>query len=426
MDFRRLLNGKADCSCHKEHICAIQRVEIGRNMLEKIPEFCDIYHHILIVADKNTFAACGERVYKILGRKVETLLCYESDGFLVPDEKAVARLEKKITGQTDFILGVGSGVINDLCKFCSFEKKLPYGIVMTAPSMDGYASSAAAMLMGNMKITYPAQVPQMIFGDLDVLKNAPDDLIRAGFGDIIGKYSALCDWKLAHFVRGEYFCPWIYQLVMEAVERVADISETLMQKGEEEIRLLTEALIVVGIAMAYADNSRPASGAEHHLAHYFEVTGLLNGEKYMLHGMDVAYATIEVQRIREALVQRPWATGNLVGAYQQWKENLKRVYGKIADEMIELQEKAGFYTENERAFYIEHRDEIEKILMEPPAAQEILQLLRQTGMAYTEFLHLYGERKIKEAICFAKDLKDRYTVLWPNQFLWEDGYVDAE
>ena len=87
--------------------------------------------------------------------------------------------------------------------------KIPYIIVATAPSMDGYASDGAAMILGGMKETVKAGLPKAIIADTNVLKNAPMDMIKAGYGDIIGKYSALNDWKFANIVYGEFFCNYI-------------------------------------------------------------------------------------------------------------------------------------------------------------------------------------------------------------------------
>ena len=108
--------------------------------------------------------------------------------------------------EADLIIGVGSGVINDLCKHVSFKNDLAYYIVATAPSMDGYASVGAALILNGMKITLNARPPKAIIADTSVLKDAPIDMLRAGYGDIIGKYSCLNDWKLSHCVNGEYFC----------------------------------------------------------------------------------------------------------------------------------------------------------------------------------------------------------------------------
>ena len=158
--------------------------------------------------------ACGKQAQEILGAKIADTLVFTCEGFLVPDEKAVAEVEKHLDG-IDFIVGVGSGVINDICKYVSFNHSMQYMIVGTAPSMDGYASSGAAMIMGGMKITYTTHAPAYIVADVDVIKNAPLDMIRSGYGDIIGKYSSLNDWKLAALINHEHFCPDIYKLVYE-------------------------------------------------------------------------------------------------------------------------------------------------------------------------------------------------------------------
>ena len=173
---------------------------------------------------------------------------------------------------------MGSGVIQDLCKYVSYQAKLPYYIVATAPSMDGYASKGAAMIWDNMKVTYNAHVPEVIIGDVDVLKDAPMEMIQSGYGDILGKYSCLNDWKLSRVVNGEYFCRYVYDLTYEILCKTKDLGPKLLERDAAAIETLMEALVGVGIAMAYVGNSRPASGSEHHLSHFFEVTGIMNGK----------------------------------------------------------------------------------------------------------------------------------------------------
>ena len=136
--------------------------------------------------------------------------------------------------------------------------------------MDGYASKGAAMIMGNMKVTYNAHVPAAIIGDTNILKDAPMDLIKSGYGDILGKYSCLNDWKLAHVVNDEYICDYVYDLTFEMLTKTQDLGPALLARDPEAIKTLMEALVGVGIAMAYVGNSRPASGSEHHLSHFFE------------------------------------------------------------------------------------------------------------------------------------------------------------
>ena len=218
MDIKKLLKG-IKCTCGKTHTCEIKHVVIEENAISKISNITEEYKSIILVADKNTYEVCADAVKAQIADRCENLLVYECDGFLVPDEEAIEKLEKIVTDETDLIIGVGSGVIQDLCKYVSFEKKLPYHIVATAPSMDGYASVGAAMITGRMKVTYSTHVPEAIIGDLDILKNAPMDMIKSGYGDILGKYSCLNDWKLAHVVNDEYFCEYVYNLVVAFEDR---------------------------------------------------------------------------------------------------------------------------------------------------------------------------------------------------------------
>ena len=53
-----------------------------------------------------------------------------------------------------------------------------------------------------------------------------------------------------------------------------------------------------------------------------------------------------------------------------------------------------------------------------PTADEITQMLALAGFDMADFYRLYGKEKIQDAILYAKDLKDRYTVLWINYDLF--------
>lgn len=419
MDMNSLL-GSRECACGKIHSCDIKAVFIGPGVLGKIKEVTENYRHILLVADKNTYGVCGERVKARLGGNLEHLLVYESEGVLVPNEEAVAAMERQLTGETDLIVGVGSGVIQDLCKYVSHCAGLPYHIVATAPSMDGYASNGAAMIMGSMKVTYSARVPEVLIGDTEILRNAPMEMIQAGYGDILGKYSCLNDWKLSREVNGEYFCPEVYQLTYDMLRKTKDLGERLQARDGEAVQILMEALVGVGIAMAYVGNSRPASGSEHHLAHFFEVVGLLNQEPYFAHGIDVAFSTVYTQRLREelladtALNERMAVAGEKTYAFdwEAWEKDIRSIYSKAAEGVIALQRKLGWYGADRLDIYRERWQEIRDVLKEAPSSEELIGYLDSAGLDIHQFEQTYGTGKIADAIKYAKDLKDRYTVLW--------------
>ena len=415
-DIAELLGEKTDCVCGKIHTCEIGKVLIRNGAINELPAMAADYRHILLVADENTRRVCGARVEALLADKLDGTVIFGGDGFLVPNEDAVARVEKFVTADTDLIVGVGSGVINDLCKYVSHAHALPYYIVATAPSMDGYASKGAAMLFGNMKITTNAAVPAAIVADTAVLVDAPVDMLRAGYGDIIGKYSCLNDWRLSHAVNGEPLCPEIYDLTYRTVASVAGMGEAIVSRDEASIAALMRALVLVGIAMAYMGNSRPASGSEHHLSHYFEVVGLLRNEPYFCHGIDVAYSTYETARLRGALLAMDAPT---VGAFDAaaWEGEIRRVYsGKgeasAADGIIALQNKLGWIYEDKSPVYLAKWEEIREILADAPTPDVIEAMLASVGLPLSRFYAMYSEKKRKDAIRYAKDLKDRYSVLW--------------
>lgn len=45
-------------------------------------------------------------------------------------------------------------------------------------------------------------------------------MIAAGLGDLLGKFTCLCDWKLARIITGEHYCERIVELVESCVKNV--------------------------------------------------------------------------------------------------------------------------------------------------------------------------------------------------------------
>ena len=414
MELEKLLLGIESCKCGKSHPCPIKHVIIRSGAIDDICGITENYKNVLLVADVNTYRAAGERVLSVIGARVKDTVIFDGSTILVPNEAAIERILAKVTVETDLILGVGSGVINDLCKHTSFLSLLPYQIVATAPSMDGYASKGAALILGGMKVTLNADTPEAIIADTDVLKDAPMDMILAGYGDIIGKYSCLSDWKLSALVNGEYLCETVLDATYEEVEKTRELARGIRARDPEAIGTLMGALVSVGILMAYVGNSRPASGSEHHLSHYFEIVGLVKDEPYLPHGIDVFYSAAETARIREQLIVTDFKKATSGFDRTKYEENIRRIYGSVADEVIALQDKLGWYQEIEKrvSVYREKEFEIKGLLFEAPSFDEMRLMLIDVGMDYDDFVKTYGEEKIRDAHLYAKDLKDRYTVLW--------------
>lgn len=411
MELNQLLNRDIACSCGRTHRCDIDLVDIGRGAIERLPESVNKFENILLVADSNTYTVCGERVSNLLGAKIKDTCLFVTDDLLVPDEAAIGAVREKMTPATDLILGIGSGVINDICKYVSFFAGVKCGIVATAPSMDGFASSGAAMILGGMKVTETTHAPALIIGDTDVLKNAPAEMIRSGYADIIGKYSALNDWKLSRLINGEYLCQEVYDLVLEKTNLIRSLAKDIAERDDSAIEELMRDLVLIGVTLTLLSTTRPGSGSEHHLSHYFEITGLIEDKPYFLHGTDVGYSTIVTARLREEL--RAIKTPEFSSVSDETREKCyEKIYGKITPEVSELQKSAGRYANPVNKVYREKWSDVVAILNECPTAAEIEEMLTDCGFDLSLFEEMYGAEKIQNGIWFAKDLKDRYSVLW--------------
>lgn len=406
---------KSGCACGVDHSCNIKYVYIEDGAVKKLKTILKDFSSVLVVADENTFGACGQYVLNSIGNKAVKKVVFSGKEVLIPNEIAIKAVQEKIDG-TGAIVGIGSGVIQDLCKYISSISGIPYVIVATAPSMDGYASDGAAMITDGMKVTYKATVPLAIIAEPETLKDAPFEMIQAGYGDIIGKYSALNDWKLAKVVKKEYFCDYVYGVTFDMIKKVIDCADGLVKRDKNSVKTLMEALILVGIMMSFVGTSRPASGSEHHMAHFFEITGIIDNKPYLPHGIDVGCSTVVTAMVREQLLNSNWSFITRDDAIKR-AENLNKIYKTSAQKCQELQAKIGNYDESLISIYLEKEEEIKSILREMPSSKEIELLLDKVGIDLKGYFELYGREKIENAVTYSKDLKDRYTVFWLYYYL---------
>lgn len=324
-----MIEWKCNCSMGS-HKAPLDGYEISSGAINKLPEILDDYNKIYLVADKNTYRAAGEKVERILkacGKHHRTLVIdgevvlpnYETLGkiILFANDPAAKPNIFSYSELPDFILAVGSGTINDSCRLASYRLGLPYGIVGTAPSMDGYASAGTPFLHSGTKSTVQCTTPKYIIGDLDILKNAPFDMMLAGIGDMFGKYVGILDWELARDYNNDYYCEKIANDVIEATNRCLDNGYKLAKRDSECVKAIMEGFLVTGLGMAYTGNSRPASGSEHIIAHAWELYDIEHGNRPHLHGLEVCEGTRLVAIMYKMLFEETWDSHlrELIGKY---------------------------------------------------------------------------------------------------------------
>lgn len=300
-----LTNISFSCACGHEHRIQIGTLAVGPGASSQVAGAARAYaaRRILLVADVHTFEVLGKSVLEQLkGAGLDTDAYVFPDQHLHPDAFAVGRLFLEASDEkADYglLIAVGSGVLNDITRLVSGRLRLPYFIVCTAPSMDGYAGSSSPIVCRGTKLSFYTHYADAIFADTDITSRAPREMIAAGFGDVLGKYTALADWELGQRERGEYRCALISDFMRGALEACAASADGVAARDPAAVGRLTEALILSGMAMGLAGVTRPASGCEHHIAHYCDIDAVANGRDYPLHGASVGVAELAMLRFYE-------------------------------------------------------------------------------------------------------------------------------
>ena len=424
---------KNPCPCGKPHTIAIDEVVVGSGAVNRLPEFVNRYgKRPFVVADVNTYAAAGERVCEILkAAEIPFSSFVFKDKALEPDEKAVGAAFMHFDKACDLIVGVGSGVINDICKILSHVAGLPYMIVGTAPSMDGYASATSSMSRDGVKISLNSRCADVIIGDTDILKTAPDHMLKSGLGDMLAKFVSIAEWRIAHIITGEYYCEEVAQLIRAAVKKCVDNGEGLLKREDAAIEAVFEGLVIGGVAMAYAGVSRPASGVEHYFSHVWDMRGLEFGAKVDLHGIQCAMATMKAVELYEKVmtVTPSWEKAH---AYVQsfdlesWNAQLRTFLGSSAETMIDLEKKEGKYRKDthEARFYLIEKnwDAILRILREElPGTEELCKLMDQVGISRDLLTIGVDKNCAKMTFRATKDIRDKYVL---SRLAWDLGILE--
>ena len=426
------MNG-APCPCGKAHVFHAD-VVVGKGVLARLPEFVRKFQakKPFILSDKNTYAAAGEQVCQILRDNGIDYLSYSyPKGELEPDEQSVGSAMMYFNPACDLIIGVGSGVINDIAKIVSHVSGKPYIIVGTAPSMDGYASASSSMTRDGLKISLPSRSADVIIGDTDILCQAPLHMMKSGLGDMIAKYVSICEWRISHLITGEYYCEDIAQLIRSALKRCTDNAEGLLRRDEAAVQAVFEGLVIGGVAMNYAGLSRPASGVEHYISHVLDMRGAEYGTTVDLHGIQCAIGTVIAaglyEKVKAITPDREKALA-FAAAFdkEDWFARLRTLLGKGAESMIALEAKEGKYDVAAHAKRLEiilaNWDAILGIIEEEiPSPAQLDKLMDTIEAPKTLSAIGIDEGLLPEVFRATKDIRDKYVL---SRLVWDLGVLE--
>ena len=332
LNFRALIDSFRDCGCGMDHRCGIHDIRICSGLVTQVGEILrenGFPRRLLLIGDRDTLAAAAGLEESLTGFEV-TRHCYDTLRVATMDD---VRLVEDYLDRVDAVVAVGAGSIHDPSRLACARRNKPLCLFATAPSMDGFASYNAPIVDGGFKTTHAAKCPEVIIADTKILAAAPKALKSAGFGDMISKYIALIDWQVSHLVTGETYCPRVAELTRTAVDRLMTMADRVTLEDEETAAAVLESLLMTGIAMSFTRTSRPGSGTEHILAHYWECIELLEGKIPNFHGEDVGVATLLTLREYEALAGRETVTAH--PEVNDW-DAVYRAYGPLAGDVRKL------------------------------------------------------------------------------------------
>lgn len=249
-------------------------------------EFKDIENKkIMIFTSKGMHQLFKNEIDKLLSKYKKISLFFVEDS----SYDVAVDIAKRISIEDyEIIIGFGGGKILDTAKYAAYVSKKKYVAIPTTLSNDGVASPIAVLKTYEGKAkSFGCKSPDGIIIDTNIIKNAPTNLIMAGIGDTVSNYTSLYDWKLESKHKNKYANDFAYLLSDSALNMLIYSREENI-RNEHFIKKLAQSLVLSGLAMDIAGNSRPCSGSEHLFSHSLD-------EHYNIsapHGLKVALGTI--------------------------------------------------------------------------------------------------------------------------------------
>lgn len=323
------------CPCGRKHALLTKEILIESGATGKLPQIAQLLslpQSGVVVCDDNTLPYAEKAAAVLNGFLLpsQPVVCLPADG-LHADEKATALLESALSKDAGWLLAAGSGTIHDTTRYVANERGISFLSYPTAASVDGFVSTVSAMTWYGFKKTLPGVAPLAVVADTDIFSAAPYRLTAAGIGDVLGKYTSLADWEISHIVTGEAYCGQIASLSREAVDNVLENLSAIRSGDPKGMESLMFALLLSGIAMQLWGNSRPASGAEHHLSHLWEMEAIndhidaLHGEKV---GVGLNLVLAEYKRIGGLEPLRP------ISAYTGLPHDTLKQFGRLCEDVV--------------------------------------------------------------------------------------------
>ncbi len=425
------------CNCGLSHKLPTQDIYVGPGIMKNAPAYIKkrgLGTRCVLVADNNTFPLAGRAIAEALESEgFSVIRCVIArDGVMDPDERACGEVLLSIQPDTEFLVAVGSGSITDTVRVNAMRCRLPFVSIGTAPSMDGYTSVIAPLLLRHVKIHRAGPCPEIILCDTELLRTAPLAMVCSGVGDVLGKYIAKADWMIGSIINGETYCDVCGEIVAGAVTKLLDNVDAIRSRTEEGIRVLIEALLLSGVTIMIVGHTRAVASVEHNIAHYWEMMQLLHGHHPPAHGASVGVATLlcwplytrfakedlqalDIEAIRQTRVSRE--------AREQW---MLKAFETEAAQSIMRDNPEDFLPWDEQLRRIRtaqtRQQELRDAIALLPPLETIYAAMQRLGALTMPAECGIGDRLLNLSMRCAKDYRSRYTLF---KLIAECGLEDA-
>ncbi len=375
------------CECGRDHELRTKLVVCEYGALKNFDKHmtdCGLSGFRTVIYDTNTY-----NLPSVIHVPADQEIVLNAEG-LHSEKGMIEDMMKLFARKPDYIVTVGGGTLMDFARYCAYKLGIPFVAVPTIVSSDGFTADICSIIIDGQKKSIPMQAADAVICDMDIVSGAPKFLTIAGVQDILAKHVSIADWKIAHLVSGEYFCPKVCGMAQEALDIMTRCAQELAEGKEPDYEAMAYTQMLSGLTMQILSNSRAASGAEHLVAHLVEMKPKGFEHAHGMHGECVGVGTIMCAHAYHEYAKR----GSIeVKPFRPLDEAwVREEFGALAGGILKENENdvlKGFEPESIKLHWQEIRDIIAAI----PTAEELIDLYTKIGAK-----HSLAELEIDESV----------------------------
>lgn len=365
-----------DCECGRDHELRTKLVVCEYGALKNFDKYmddCGLTGFRTVIYDTNTY-----NLPTMHHVRADQEIVLEAQG-LHSEKGLIENMMTMLERKPDYIVVVGGGTLMDFGRYSAWKLGIPFVAIPTIVSSDGFTADICSIIIDGQKKSIPMQAAALVVCDLNVVSGAPLWLTVSGISDILAKYISLADWKIAHLVSGEYYCPMVADLAQEALTIMRKAADDMAAGGKPDFEAMTMAQMISGLTMQLLNHSRAASGAEHLMAHLVEMKPPRFENAHGMHGQCVGVGTYLCAKEYHYLASLPTPKAKPFEPLSRaWVDEK---FGPLANGIMKENENDVLGTFDPQNI-VDHWDEIRAIIAEIPSAEELAALCEKLGAFY--------------------------------------------